>query len=108
MIAAVFRRWLFVYIAWIALCALLFVILRGAEDPSRRADRIQSADAGRLALRHLGPQYRGYEAVHVAWEKGRWVVLCDAVPHTGLGRAVVVEVRASDGALLRARPAARD
>ncbi|HKO59381.1 MAG TPA: hypothetical protein VJ276_26170 [Thermoanaerobaculia bacterium] len=103
-----FRRWLFVYIGWIAICALLFAALRHADDPSRRAGRIQSNDAGRLALQHLGPRYRGYEAVHVAGEGGRWVVLCDAVPHTGLSRAVVVELRASDGQVVRARPPVRN
>ncbi|HEV7923598.1 MAG TPA: hypothetical protein VGR02_22660 [Thermoanaerobaculia bacterium] len=103
------RRWLFVYTGWTVICAALFVALRHAPDPSRRSDRIQSNDAGRLALRHLGNRYRGYEAVHVAYAgagegaaEKRWVVLCDAVPHTG--RGVVVELGALDGRLLRVRP----
>jgi hypothetical protein len=109
MIPAVLRRWLLVYIGWVAICAALFVALRHAPDPSRRSGRIQSNDAARLALQHLGPRYRGYEAVHVAYAgagegapEKRWVVLCDALPHTG--RGVVVEVGATDGRLLRIRP----
>jgi hypothetical protein len=108
MIPAVLRRWLFVYIAWVVVCAALFLALRHAPDPSRRSDRIQSNDAARLALQHLGNRYRGYEAVHVAYAgagegapEKRWVVLCDAVPHTG--RGVVVELAAEDGRMLRTR-----
>ena len=100
-----------VYVLWIAICAILFVVLRHAEDPSRRAGRILSNDAGTLAvliLRQRG--LRDYEAVHVAYagrgeggSENRWVVLCDRVPHTALRDALVVELRAGDGSLLTIR-----
>ena len=64
-----------------------------------------SNDAAAIAVRVLPPQYRGYEAVHVAAsdDRKRWIVLCDAVPHTALERAVVVELDARDGRLLTIR-----
>lgn len=99
------------YVAWIAFCALLFLALSGLEDPSRPKGRILSTDAGRRALaiaRDRGMQ--DYEVVHVARaRKGegaaedRWVVLLDKVPHTKLRQAVVIELRASDGSMLRVR-----
>lgn len=105
------RRWPLVYLGWIALCALLFLLLAGAEDPSRPKGRILSIDAGQRALAYA--RQRGlpdYEVVHVARaRKGegageeRWVVLLDRVPHTRLGGAVVVEVDAEHGRLLRMR-----
>ncbi|MGZ8829418.1 MAG: hypothetical protein ACXW2Q_03480 [Thermoanaerobaculia bacterium] len=99
------------YILWIAVCGILFVALRGAEDPSRRSDRILSSDAGHLAVavlrRHGKP---AYEAVHVAYARrgeggaeNRWIVLCDRVPHTALKQAIVVELRAVDGRLITIR-----
>lgn len=115
MIPAVSRgRWIALYAGWIALCAILFLALAGAEDPSRRPDRILSNDAGRRALSLLREsdrlRYRDYEVVHVAYAgageggaEARWVVLCDRVPHTFLREAVVVEMRAKDGELIRLR-----
>lgn len=107
------RRFTLAYVAWIAICAALFAALSGAEDPSRRRDRILSNDAGARAVvvaAQRDPKYRGYEAVHVAYagrgeggREARWVVLLDRVPHTALHDAVVVELRASDGALLTMR-----
>ena len=105
------RRFTLVYVAWIALCAALFAALSHAEDPSRRRDRILSNDAGARAVAVAAQHgYRGYEAVHVAYagrEEGgreaRWVVLLDRVPHSGMGEAIVIELRASDGALLAMR-----
>lgn len=100
------------YAGWIALCAILFAALSGAEDPSRRRDRIPSNDAGSRAVAALrtDPRYRGYEAVHVAFAAAgegapekRWVVLCDRVPHSGLAGAVVVELDAARGTVLRVR-----
>jgi hypothetical protein len=109
----VIRRWTFVSIGWIALCALLFLLLAGADDPSRPKGRILSIEAGQRVLaiaRERG--LRGYEVVHVARaRKGegageeRWVVLLDQVPHTQLRQAVVVEVDAVEGRLLRIRRA---
>jgi len=103
-----------IYAAWIVLCAILFFALRGAEDPSRRRGRIQSIDAGTVALSILrdrdAREYDRYEVVHVAYARAgegaaetRWVVLLDRVPHTSLREAVVVELRAEDGSLLRIR-----
>ena len=108
------RRLTLIYIAWILLCAILFFALRGTEDPSRRSGRIQSLDAGNIALGILrardARKYERYEVVHVGYARAgegaaerRWVVLLDDVPHTGLREAVVVELRAEDGSLLRIR-----
>ena len=106
-------RFLLMSIAWIAVCALLFFALRDVEDPSRRQDRILSADAGRIALRLLRDRdprrFRDYHVVHVGWARAgeggrerRWVVLADRVPHTALREAFVVEL-AADGKPLRIR-----
>ena len=101
------KRRLWLYPAWIALCAVLAFALRNSEDPSRRGDRILSNDAGAravAALRQLDrARYRDFEAVHAAWERGRWVVLCDRVPHTALAEAVVVELDGRDGRVVRIR-----
>jgi hypothetical protein len=95
MITAMRRRYWLLYPAWILVCALLFFAMRNREDPSRRPGRILSNEA---AIRALAILHRpGYEAVHIAGEGNRWVVLCDRVPHTGLREAVVVELNASDG-----------
>jgi len=97
------------YAVWISLCAIAFVALRGAEDPSRRHGRILSNDAAVRAVNVLGKEY---EAVHVGYAKkgeagseDRWVVLCDRKPHTRLKAAMVVELRASDGAVIAVRRA---
>ena len=101
MITAMLRRYWLLYPAWIVLCAMLFLALRHAGDPSRRPGRILSNEA---AVRVLAILHRsGYEAVHVAAEGNRWIVLCDRVPHTGLREAVVVELDAVDGHLLTIR-----
>jgi hypothetical protein len=95
------RYWLLLYPAWILLCAILFFAMRDREDPSRRQGRILSTDA---AVRALAILHRpGYEAVHVAAEGNRWVVLCDRVPHSGLADAVVVELDSTDGHLMTIR-----
>ena len=102
-----FRRYWLLYPAWIALCVVLFIALRGAEDPSRPRGRVLSNDAAVIAVRILRtrPEFRGYEAVHVALsdDHNRWVVLCDAVPHTALQRAVVVELDSRSGKYLLTR-----
>ena len=98
------RRFAVIYIAWIAICAGTFLAVRNAPDPSRRAGRILPNEAGDRAviiLRQRG--LRGYEAVHEAFENNRWIVLCDRVPHTALREALVVELRAVDGSLVRIR-----
>jgi hypothetical protein len=101
---------------WIALCSAAFVLLDDAPDPSRRTDRILSNDAGRIALaamrRRDRARFRDYEVVHVAharrlpWrDEPQWVVLLDCIPHSGLSEAVVVELRAADGAVVNVRAA---
>lgn len=107
------QRFFALYVLWTILCAALFVALSGREDPSRPRGRILNNEAASRALvilKQSSPRYAGYEAVHVAYAKrgeggaeNRWVVLCDRVPHTALREAVVVELRASDGALLGIR-----
>jgi hypothetical protein len=95
-------RWL--YPSWIALCAILFLALGGAEDPSRPKGRILSLEAGRQALAVAEQRgLRGYEVVHVARNDDRWIVLVDKVPHTRLREALVIELRVEDGTLLRVR-----
>jgi len=99
------------YAGWILICAIAFLALRGAEDPSRRHGRILSNDAAARAVAILREKgMRDYEAVHVAYAKrgeagreDRWIVLCDRTPHTQLREAKVVELRAGDGALLLIR-----
>ena len=102
------------YLSWVVFCALLFVILRDAEDPSRPTGRMLSTDAGRIALAELrardAARFRDHHVVHIAWSRAgegapeeRWVVLTDRVPHTALREAVVVELGVTDGRLLRIR-----
>ncbi|HEX9985387.1 MAG TPA: hypothetical protein VGF69_19175 [Thermoanaerobaculia bacterium] len=112
------RRFWPLYLGWIVLCAILFLALSGAEDPSRRTGRMLSNDAGRTALAFLRARdrerFRDYEVVQVAAARAgegareaRWVVLVDKVPHTGLREAWVVELAADSGKLLRVRRPAR-
>ncbi|MEA2572450.1 MAG: hypothetical protein QOI24_4451 [Acidobacteriota bacterium] len=97
-------RYAAIYLAWIALCAILFLALRGSEDPSRRRGRILSNDAGAIAESILKSRgVTGYDAVHVAADSDRWIVLCDRRPRTALRDAIVVELRATDGTLLALR-----
>jgi len=110
------QRWWPVALAWIALCAILFLALSGLEDPSRPTGRILSGDAGARALAFArAGGYRDYEVVHVARARAgegapedRWVVLLDRVPHTRLREAVVVELGLEEGELLRVRAVVRD
>jgi len=88
---------------------------RDMEDPSRRGDRIANEEASSRALRILrraDPQrFQGFSVVHVAFSRrgelgpeARWLVLCDPASR-GLQGSVVVELRASDGSLIRVRDA---
>ena len=106
-----FRRlWPF-YLAWIALCAILFVALRGADDPARPKGRILSIDAGTRALTIARARgLRDYEVVHVARARAgeggreeRWVVLLDRIPHSRLKDAVVIELDAATGSPIKIR-----
>ena len=75
------RRYWLLYPAWIAVCAVLFLALRGADDPSRPRGRVLSNDAAAIAVRALPRQYRGYKAVHVALsdERSHRQVQCQRV-----------------------------
>lgn len=112
------RHFWLLYPVWIVFCAALFFALRHSEDPSRQHGRMLSddAEARAVALLHTRDPIRfaGYEAVHVAWAgrgegggRGKWIVLCDRVPHTALRDAVVVELDAHDGTLLTIRKPVR-
>jgi hypothetical protein len=105
------RKWWPLYAGWLLLCAILFVALSGAEDPSRPKGRILSIDAGRRAL-DIAEQrgMKNLEVVHVARARAgegapeeRWIVLLDKVPHTKLREAVVIELRTHDGSLIGIR-----
>lgn len=103
------RRFAAIYVVWTAVCAVLFLALRGAEDPSRREGRILNLRAGSYALATLRgidrDRFADYEVVHVAFagRPDRWIVLADRNPHTGLKEAVVVELDAKSGRTLRIR-----
>jgi hypothetical protein len=101
-------------LAWTLLCIALFFGLRGAEDPSRRRGRILSEDAGRIAVEVLhardAHRFQNHHVVHIAWARAgegapeqRWIVLTDRLPHTALREAIVIELAAEDGRLLRIR-----
>jgi hypothetical protein len=110
-IRRVIRRFWPLYILWAVVCAILFAALSNFEDPSRPKGRILSIEAGRRALAVAEARgMKDYEVVHVARGRAgeggaedRWVVLVDRVPHTKLKDAWVIELRASDGALLAVR-----
>lgn len=109
------RRFRLLYVCWLLLCAILFIALRGAEDPSRRRDRIDDDIAGQIAtrvLRSTSSRYAGYEVVNTALARTRevgrpmrWIVLLDRRPRTALREAVVVELDGTTGRLLQIRPA---
>lgn len=109
------RFWV-VYLVWILLCAGLFAATRDMEDPSRRSDRISNLNAGIRATRLLRSafpgQFTGHVVTHIASSRSgelgpeaRWVVLFDSPSRPGLEGAVVVELRARDGSLIRIREA---
>lgn len=97
----------------------MFLIARDWEDPSRRTDRIANEAAAREAELLLdridGGRYADYEVVNVSFARRgevgpepRWLVLCDRPERTRLRDAIVVELRASDGAFLRMRRVPHD
>jgi hypothetical protein len=107
----VFRRFWPLYVGWIALSAILFIALGGAEDPARPKGRILSLDAGHRALAIARAHgLRDYEVVHVARARAgeggaseRWVVLLDRREHTQLREAVVIELDAASGTPIKIR-----
>lgn len=109
------RFWV-VYLLWILLCAGLFAATRNMQDPSRRSDRISNVDAGIRATGLLRAAFPGQLTEHVVTHvaasrsgelgpESRWVVLFDAPSRPGLEGAMVVELRARDGSLIRIREA---
>ena len=99
---------------WIVFSAALFFAFRYSNDPSRPHGRILSDEAAVRAVSMLKAsdpvRFASYVAVHVAWAgggevggRGKWIVLCDRVPHTALRQAVVVELEGIDGRLLTIR-----
>ena len=55
-------------------------------------------------------RFQNHHIVHIAWARAgegapeqRWIVLTDRLPHTALREAIVVELAAEDGRLLRIR-----
>ena len=105
--------WL-LYPLWLLVCAVLFVAMRDWPDPSRRNDRISNEEAAirtEAILRTLDSgKYSGFEVVNVSFARRgeiavepRWLVLCDEDRRSALDAAIVVELRASDGAFVRAR-----
>jgi hypothetical protein len=107
------KAWWAAYFAWAGLCAAAFVALGDAEDPSRPRGRISPYFAEIVALDHLESldenAYAGFETVDSAIYRdpvsGRriWLVLCDDEQPTRLARAVVVEIDAASGRVIRTR-----
>lgn len=105
------RRWWPLYGSWIVFCALLFLALTNAEDPSRPEGRILSIEAGMRARAIAEARgFNGYEVVHVARARSgegatedRWVILLDREPRSSLREAVVIELNEESGELLRIR-----
>lgn len=103
-----------VYPLWLGVCLLLFVAMRDWPDPSRPSGRIINDEAARAAEKILqmldGGKYADYEVVNVSFARGgeagkepRWLVLCDEDERTQLKRAIVIELRSTDGRFIRAR-----
>ena len=119
------RYWI-LYPLWIAFCAILFFALGGIGDPARPTDRIENPVAARLAvaeLRKSDPaRFADYEVVHVTFADAddlgsprsphaagsRWLVLCDHPQRSKLRDAVVVELDARTGQLIRMRKVVLD
>ena len=107
------RRFWLLYPAWILICVALFFALRQLPDPARPSGRIDRDSASRLALQYLvqsNARYGSHTPEHIAFSpsgelgpEARWVVLCYRDEASGFHDAMVVEVRASDGALIRIR-----
>ncbi|MGK2858475.1 MAG: hypothetical protein ACSLFQ_14845 [Thermoanaerobaculia bacterium] len=107
------KAWWATYVVWAALCAAAFVALGDAGDPSRPKGRISPYLAEIVALEHLesidGSAYARFETVDAAIYRdpasGRriWLVLCDDEMPTRLARAVVVEIDARSGTVIRVR-----
>jgi hypothetical protein len=103
------------YPVWIGFCAILFLMLRGAPDPSRPLDAFWTETAIEVSLEALRSEPSGrfddYEIIHVArarrgeltMEGPRLLVLADRRMRSGLREAVVLELEGTDGSLLSYR-----
>ena len=107
------RYWL-LYPAWIVVCAILFFALRPLGDPARPPGLIGPAKAEELALQILrddqGSEYASYQVINAAFAgereigpPARWIVLLDSPSSSALRQAVVVELDAASGELIRIR-----
>lgn len=107
------KAWWAACAVWAVLCAFAFVALGDAEDPSRPRGRISPYQAEIAALEHLrsldASAYDRFETVDAAiyrdpaTHRRVWLVLCDAEVPTRLARAVVVEIDAESGQVIRTR-----
>ncbi|MFA6955813.1 MAG: hypothetical protein WC538_08070 [Thermoanaerobaculia bacterium] len=105
--------WIAVFAAWTALCCAAFVAFGHAEDAARPEGRISPYLAEIVALDHLealdATAHARFETVDSAIYRDRdsgrrvWLVLCDDAQPSHLQRAVVVEVDAETGRVVRLR-----
>lgn len=108
------RHYAFLYPLWISAAITAAALLSGVPDASARPDRLSAAAAGERALAALAADdpalWARHEVVNAAYARrgelgpeGRWIILCDA-PRRDLDRAVVVEIDARSGRIVRIRP----
>jgi len=107
------RLYPLLYPAWALVCAMAFVALTGAADPSRPSGRVSPEDAKASALGHLREfdreRFVSYHVIDagvyrdVQRDEKIWVVLCDTTPRSALARAVVVDLDADSGRVVRTR-----
>jgi len=109
------RRFWLLYPAWILICGLLFLSLRPFYQGPRVNGRLTSDQASERALEILrsndDKRFATYDAVHSAYARDgeagpgpRWIVLCDHPDRSALREAVVVELEANTGNLIKIRP----
>jgi len=101
------------YPAWLLVCAISFYALRSAPDPARPSELFTPTTAREEALGHLREfdptRFDDYKVVDAgvyrdpASGERSWIVLCDTVPRSALKRAVVVDLDARSGKVLRTR-----
>lgn len=101
------------YPLWAIVSAGLFVALLGAEDRARPAGRVTPAEAKAVALAHLrsldGARFGAYHVIDanvyrdVSRNESVWIVICDSTPRSALSKAVVVDLDAATGEVVRTR-----
>ena len=107
------RFYISLYPAWVLVCAVLFLMVRDAPDPSRPSGRMTPEKARLTALSHLrafdAARFGEYHVIDAAvyrdleLDERVWVVICDSTPRSALRRAVVVDLDANDGVVIRTR-----